>query len=77
MEEIKKENIFKRIVISLGRHEFRVFVFFLFILILSWPFAIDKAGQSLYFPFAYFFSAWLLLVVFLLASHLRENKNKD
>jgi hypothetical protein len=77
MEEIKKENIFKRITVSLGRNEVKTFVFFLSILILSWPFISDSVGRSLFFPLIYFFSVWAALILFLFISHLKGDKKED
>lgn len=77
MKKSGKENIFKRLKFFLSNKETRVFVFFLSILILSWPFMAFTPDRSAYFHFIYFFSAWTVLIFFLFVSHLGRGKDKD
>jgi len=77
MEKIVKEGVSRRVKIFLGMEELKVFVFFLNILILSWPFVTYAGNRTVHFPFVYFFSVWLALIFFLLISHLGNDKPKD
>jgi hypothetical protein len=78
MNETKNKSIFQRIISLLERIELKFFVFFLMLLLLTWPFMSVAGDRSFFFYFIYFFSIWLALMVYLILSRAGEdNENKD
>jgi len=78
MNEIKYKNILRRIGNLFGRIEFKFFIFFISLLLLSWPFMSTSNSRSFLFYFVYYFSIWLALIIYLILSRAgedSENKN--
>jgi hypothetical protein len=81
MNGIKNKNILKKTGLLFGRYEFRLFLFFLSLLMISWPFMTTAEDKSLYFPFFYFFSVWFVLVALSMVLNIgrkgEDNSKKD
>ena len=63
MGEKNPEPFSRKFSILMGSIEFRFFVFFLSVLLLSLPFFTPSEGRTLYFPFEYYFLSWIVIVV--------------
>ena len=69
MKETKNKN----------HYELQVFLFFLGVLTLVWPFFVSLEGWPFYFSYIFYFIVWLVILVALmfLSKGKGENKNNN
>ncbi|MBI2439031.1 MAG: hypothetical protein HYV45_00265 [Candidatus Moranbacteria bacterium] len=57
--------------------EFRLFIFFLALLVLSGPFMVPSAERTLHFPFVYYFSVWCVLIGIIFGINICKEESDD
>ena len=76
-EKKTKKGIFQKLAILSNRHEFQIFLFIFSFLVFSWPFMTDFDDGLLFFPFAYYFGVWIILIAILIVSGLGAKHKQD
>lgn len=67
----------KKIALLFKRSEFKFFIFFLGLFILSWPFIILLDSKPASYPFLFYFIVWAALILLLLAASLAGGDDVD